>query len=108
MLVILGRIPKDPLAIAGFTRATDTLVAWWKSGDDREERRSRDFHAADIPAAPGIPMRTTRRPRRQSLPRARRCGPPLERTPDNRQGFRFQTATRTPSNWFVVSLRPSI
>ena len=31
MLVILGRIPKDPLAIAGFTRATDTLVGWWTS-----------------------------------------------------------------------------
>jgi len=45
MLVILGRIPKDPLAIAGFTRATDTLVGWWRSGDDREERRSRNFHA---------------------------------------------------------------
>jgi hypothetical protein len=45
MLVILGRVPRDPLAIAGFTRATDTLVGWWKSGDDREERRSRNFHA---------------------------------------------------------------
>jgi hypothetical protein len=44
-LVILGHIPKDPLAIAAFTRAARTLAGWWKSADDREERRHRDFHA---------------------------------------------------------------
>jgi hypothetical protein len=44
-LVILGRIPKDPLAIAAFTRAASTLASWWKSADDRQERRHRDYHA---------------------------------------------------------------
>jgi hypothetical protein len=44
MLVILGRVPEDPLAIAAFARASKTLVAWWKSGDDREHGRERNFH----------------------------------------------------------------
>ncbi|MGH7865128.1 MAG: AAA family ATPase, partial [Candidatus Binataceae bacterium] len=44
MLAILGRIPQDPLAIAAFRRASDTLVSWWKVGDDRNRRRERDFH----------------------------------------------------------------
>jgi hypothetical protein len=44
MLIILGRIPEDPLAIATFVRASKTLVGWWKSGDDRDSRHDRNFH----------------------------------------------------------------
>jgi hypothetical protein len=44
ILIILGRIPQDPLAIAAFARASKTLVGWWKSGDDRDHRRDRKFH----------------------------------------------------------------
>lgn len=44
MLIILGRIPEDPLAIAPFVRASKTLVGWWKSSDDREHRHDRNFH----------------------------------------------------------------
>ena len=35
MLVILGRVPQDPIAIAAFTRASGALAAWWTSDDDR-------------------------------------------------------------------------
>jgi len=49
MLIILGRVPQDPLAIAAFARTGKTLVGWWKSDDNREHRRERDFHnEADI------------------------------------------------------------
>jgi len=44
MLVILGRVPQDPLAIAAFTRASRTLVEWWTRDDDRGNRRSRNPH----------------------------------------------------------------
>jgi hypothetical protein len=44
MLIILGRVPQDPLAIAAFARASKTLVSWWKSGDARDHRRDRNFH----------------------------------------------------------------
>lgn len=44
MLIILGRVPQDPLSIAAFTRASETLVGWWKSGDARDHRRDRNFH----------------------------------------------------------------
>jgi hypothetical protein len=44
MLAILGRVPEDSLAIAAFARASKTLVGWWKSGDDRAQRRHRNFH----------------------------------------------------------------
>jgi hypothetical protein len=43
MLIILGRIPEDPLAIAAFVRASKTLVDWWESGD-RMNRRDRGLH----------------------------------------------------------------
>ena len=43
MLVILGRVPQDPLAIAAFTRASRTLAGWWAAHDDRRGR-NRDFH----------------------------------------------------------------
>lgn len=45
MLVILGRVPQDPLAIAAFTRASHTLVGWWTDDDDRRDGGHRDFHA---------------------------------------------------------------
>jgi hypothetical protein len=44
MLIILGRIPEDPLAIAAFVRASKTLVGWWKLGEDREHRHNRNYH----------------------------------------------------------------
>ena len=44
MLVILGRVPQDPVAIAAFTRASHTLAGWWTSNDDRRGRGHRDFH----------------------------------------------------------------
>jgi hypothetical protein len=44
MLIILGRIPEDPPAIAAFVRASKTLVGWWKSGEDREHRRNRNYN----------------------------------------------------------------
>jgi hypothetical protein len=44
MLIILGRIPEDPFAIAAFVRASKTLVGWWRSGDDRDDRHDRNFH----------------------------------------------------------------
>jgi hypothetical protein len=44
MLIILGRIPEDPLAIDAFARASKTLVGWWRLGDDRRSRHDRNFH----------------------------------------------------------------
>jgi hypothetical protein len=44
MLIVLGHVPQDPLAIAAFARASKTLVGWWKSGDDRDHGRDRNFH----------------------------------------------------------------
>jgi hypothetical protein len=44
MLIILGRVPEDTLAVAAFARASKTLVGWWDSGNDREHRRDRSFH----------------------------------------------------------------
>ena len=43
MLVILGHVPQDPIAIAAFTRASRTLAGWWTSDDDRLGRGHRDF-----------------------------------------------------------------
>ena len=43
MLVILGRVPQDPIAIAAFARASRTLADWWTSDDDRRTRGHRDF-----------------------------------------------------------------
>lgn len=43
MLVILGQIPKDRLAIAAFIRASHTLVAWWISDDEHQRRGGRNF-----------------------------------------------------------------
>lgn len=43
ILVILGRVPQDPLAIAAFTRASHTLAGWWTS-DDRRGGGNRKFH----------------------------------------------------------------
>ena len=45
MLVILGHVPHDPLAIAAFTRASRMLVGWWTSDDDQRRRGSRNFQA---------------------------------------------------------------
>jgi hypothetical protein len=45
MLIILGRVPEDPQAIAAFTRAADALVGCWNDRDDRKNRRDRNFHA---------------------------------------------------------------
>ena len=44
MLVILGRVPQDPIAIAAFVRASRTLAGWWTSDDDRRGGGHRDFH----------------------------------------------------------------
>jgi hypothetical protein len=44
MLVIVGRVPQDPLAIAAFERASRTLADWWTFDDDRRGGRSRNFH----------------------------------------------------------------
>jgi hypothetical protein len=44
MLVILGRVPQDPLAIAAFTRASRTLAGWWTSDDERRGGGNRNFH----------------------------------------------------------------
>ena len=35
ILVILGRVPHDPLAVAAFARASRALARWWTAGDDR-------------------------------------------------------------------------
>lgn len=44
MLVIVGRIPQDPVAIAAFARASNTLVSWWKQSEDHRQGPSRNFH----------------------------------------------------------------
>ena len=44
MLVILGRVPQDPIAIAAFTRASRTLAGWWTSDDDHHVGGHRDFY----------------------------------------------------------------
>ncbi|HEX4956314.1 MAG TPA: AAA family ATPase [Thermoanaerobaculia bacterium] len=43
ILVILGRVPLDPDAIAAFTRAGRTLVNWWVHDYDRRGGSNRDF-----------------------------------------------------------------
>ena len=43
MLVILGRVPQDPIAIAAFTLASGALAAWWTSDDDRRGGGHRNF-----------------------------------------------------------------
>ena len=40
MLVILGHVPRDPIAIAAFARASRTLADWWTSDDDRGGSRN--------------------------------------------------------------------
>lgn len=41
MLVILGNVPEDPLAVTTFARASQTLVEWWSADKaDREHRRN--------------------------------------------------------------------
>jgi hypothetical protein len=35
ILAILGEMPTEPAAIAGYRRAAETLVAWWDADDDR-------------------------------------------------------------------------
>jgi hypothetical protein len=45
MLVILGRVPQDPLAIAAFARASRMLVGWWTSDDNDRGGGTRNFHA---------------------------------------------------------------
>jgi hypothetical protein len=44
MLIPLGRVPEDPVAIAAFSRVGETLSSWWRSDDDRKTRGRRDFH----------------------------------------------------------------
>ena len=44
ILMILGRVPQDPIAIAAFTRASGALAAWWTSNDDRRGGGHRNFH----------------------------------------------------------------
>ena len=45
MLVILGQVPQDPIAINAFARASRTLADWWTSNDDRSRRGNRrNFH----------------------------------------------------------------
>lgn len=44
MLVVLGHVPQDPVAIAAFARASRTLAGWWTSDDDRRSGGRRDFH----------------------------------------------------------------
>ena len=50
ILITLGRVPEDPLAIAAFTRASKTLVAWWNVDDDPERRSDRTFHTVRLVA----------------------------------------------------------
>src|SRR5262249_10259659 len=45
MLVILGRIPQDPLAIAAFTPPARTPGRWWTANDDDHRSSSRNFDA---------------------------------------------------------------
>ena len=45
MLAILTHAPESPVALGLFVRASQTLVAWWDSDDDRSSRRDRDFRA---------------------------------------------------------------
>ncbi len=44
MLVILGRVPQDPIAITAFIRASRTLADWWASNDDRRGGGQRNYH----------------------------------------------------------------
>ena len=44
MLVILGRVPLDPIAITAFTRASRTLVGWWAADDDYLSGGDRNFY----------------------------------------------------------------
>ena len=46
VLAILSKVPNDPLAIAAFVRAAQTLVAWWES-DDRNRGGHRDHDHDD-------------------------------------------------------------
>ena len=43
LLVILGHVPKDPIAVAAFARASSTLAGWWTSEDDRSSVGQRNF-----------------------------------------------------------------
>ena len=44
VLVVLGHVPQDPIAITAFARASLTLARWWTSNDDRSRRGHRSFH----------------------------------------------------------------
>lgn len=44
MLVILGHLPQDLIAVSAFRRASRTLADWWTSDDDRRNGGHRDFH----------------------------------------------------------------
>ncbi len=52
ILTILGEAPADPLTIAVFTRAAQTLVAWWDADDDgrpgRRQGRERHFEQETV------------------------------------------------------------
>jgi hypothetical protein len=41
VLIILEHVPNDPLSIEAFTRASNALIASWKSSEDRGHRRNR-------------------------------------------------------------------
>ncbi|HEX5177807.1 MAG TPA: hypothetical protein VFW04_00635 [Gemmatimonadaceae bacterium] len=43
MLMILGRVPLDPLAIEAFARASNTLASWWTADDTRHSQGNRNF-----------------------------------------------------------------
>lgn len=44
MLVIFERLPQDPLTVEVYLRASDTLVAAWKAGEDHKNHRERNYH----------------------------------------------------------------
>jgi hypothetical protein len=48
LLIILGRVPQDPLAITAFVRASNTLVGWWKSRNDRDHGRGESVLAQHL------------------------------------------------------------
>ena len=109
VLVILGQVPQDPIAITAFARASLTLASWWTSNDDRSRRGHRNFHTeSDVSRRiQGFLLRT-------SPEAAQRVLAPLLATVDRHSyelRFVMQGLTRlqdgdpnTPQYWFLWKL----
>ena len=64
ILTILSNAPDDPIAVAGYTRAAQTLVKWWDADDDRKQghrhrERNHDSETAISQRLQNFVMRTS-------------------------------------------------